>query len=128
MIGMSEKSRATSISRGTRRSRSLEIAPPGAFTAVGFSGHRKNPGASAAERGRLSVFKSIDEDRRARHDHINRSAKSTYPEEKAVQTSGATPELEVKDVTWINASGAEMQQSEWNDGLMRCFGMLNTAT
>ncbi len=34
------------------------------------------------------------------------------------------PELEVKDVTWINAAGTEMQQSEWQNGLMRCFGML----
>jgi isoamylase len=34
------------------------------------------------------------------------------------------PELEVKDVTWINAAGTEMQQSDWANGLMRCFGML----
>lgn len=34
------------------------------------------------------------------------------------------PELDVKDVTWINATGSEMQQIDWNDGLMRCFGML----
>jgi isoamylase len=34
------------------------------------------------------------------------------------------PELEVKDVTWINATGTEMQQSDWENGLMRCFGML----
>jgi glycogen operon protein len=34
------------------------------------------------------------------------------------------PELEVKDVTWINASGTEMQQNDWENGLMRCFGML----
>jgi isoamylase len=34
------------------------------------------------------------------------------------------PELEVKDVTWVNAAGTEMQQSDWQNGLMRCFGML----
>jgi glycogen operon protein len=34
------------------------------------------------------------------------------------------PELEVKDVTWINAAGTEMQQNDWENGLMRCFGML----
>ncbi|MBV8053676.1 MAG: glycogen debranching protein GlgX [Deltaproteobacteria bacterium] len=34
------------------------------------------------------------------------------------------PELEVKDVTWINAAGTEMQQHDWENGLMRCFGML----
>jgi isoamylase len=33
-------------------------------------------------------------------------------------------ELRVKDVTWINASGAEMKNSQWSDAGMRCFGML----
>ena len=33
-------------------------------------------------------------------------------------------ELEVKDVTWINANGSEMAQENWNDPQMRCFGML----
>jgi isoamylase len=33
-------------------------------------------------------------------------------------------ELGVKDITWINANGAEMQGPEWDDENMRCFGML----
>jgi glycogen operon protein len=33
-------------------------------------------------------------------------------------------ELQVKDVTWINASGQEMSGEDWDDGNMRCFGML----
>jgi glycogen operon protein len=33
-------------------------------------------------------------------------------------------ELQVKDVTWINASGQEMTGEDWGDGNMRCFGML----
>ena len=33
-------------------------------------------------------------------------------------------ELDVKDVTWINANGSEMQESNWADAAMRCFGML----
>jgi isoamylase len=33
-------------------------------------------------------------------------------------------ELDVKDVTWINASGAEMQDENWSDEGMRCFGMI----
>ncbi len=33
-------------------------------------------------------------------------------------------DLGVKDVTWINANGKEMEQEQWGDGLMRCFGML----
>jgi hypothetical protein len=57
----------------------------------GFSGQQKNPGASAAERGRPSPFKTIDEDRRERHDHINRSGRATYPGRISVLTSGATP-------------------------------------
>jgi isoamylase len=33
-------------------------------------------------------------------------------------------ELDVKDVTWISASGAEMQEENWKDAATRCFGML----
>ena len=88
---MTEKYDAASTFGDTRRSGSIEISVPGGFTAVGFSGQQKNPGASAAERGRPSLFKTIDEDQRQRHDHINRSGRSTYLEEKSVQTSGATP-------------------------------------
>ena len=31
---------------------------------------------------------------------------------------------DVKDVTWINVSGAEMQGGDWDDPRMKCFGML----
>ena len=30
----------------------------------------------------------------------------------------------IKEITWINASGAEMQADQWSDDLMLCFGML----
>jgi glycogen operon protein len=33
-------------------------------------------------------------------------------------------ELEVRDVTWIDASGAPMDDEKWGDGNIRCFGML----
>jgi isoamylase len=33
-------------------------------------------------------------------------------------------ELGVKDVTWINANGREMEDANWGDTGMRCFGML----
>jgi isoamylase len=33
-------------------------------------------------------------------------------------------ELGVKDVTWINANGREMEDEQWGDHGMRCFGML----
>ncbi|HKA63038.1 MAG TPA: glycogen debranching protein GlgX [Methylomirabilota bacterium] len=33
-------------------------------------------------------------------------------------------ELQVRDVTWINADGSEMSVEQWQDPHMRCFGML----
>ena len=33
-------------------------------------------------------------------------------------------ELGVKDVTWIDANGSEVQPGDWHDGNMKCFGML----
>jgi isoamylase len=39
-------------------------------------------------------------------------------------TGAVDEELDVKDLTWINASGAEMRDEDWSDANMRCFGML----
>jgi glycogen operon protein len=39
-------------------------------------------------------------------------------------TGAQDEELEVKDLTWINASGNEMRQEDWEDANMHCFGML----
>jgi glycogen operon protein len=33
-------------------------------------------------------------------------------------------DLDVKDVTWIDASGVEMREATWQDASTRCFGML----
>jgi isoamylase len=33
-------------------------------------------------------------------------------------------EYSLKDVTWINANGSEMEDSQWSDANMRCIGML----
>ena len=33
-------------------------------------------------------------------------------------------DLDVKDVTWVNANGKEMEQSHWSEAEMKCFGML----
>jgi glycogen operon protein len=39
--------------------------------------------------------------------------------------TGANNEaLGVKDVTWINADGKEMQQANWDDANVKCFGMM----
>jgi glycogen operon protein len=32
--------------------------------------------------------------------------------------------LGIRDVTWINANGSEMQDTNWKDASMQCFGML----
>jgi isoamylase len=39
-------------------------------------------------------------------------------------TGAHDEELEVKDLTWINASGQEMRKEDWEDANMHCFGML----
>lgn len=39
-------------------------------------------------------------------------------------TGAPIEHLGVKDVTWINASGAEMKAEDWGDTTMKCFGML----
>ncbi|HEX3747255.1 MAG TPA: glycogen debranching protein GlgX [Bryobacteraceae bacterium] len=33
-------------------------------------------------------------------------------------------ELEVRDVTWINANGSQMTKGDWDDPATRCFGVL----
>jgi len=50
----------------------------------------------------------------------------TYPmlRRNRFLTGEYNPELEVKDVTWINASGDEMREENWRDAATRCFGML----
>ena len=39
-------------------------------------------------------------------------------------TGECIDELEVKDVTWINANGSEMDDVHWGNTDMHCFGML----
>jgi glycogen operon protein len=39
-------------------------------------------------------------------------------------TGAFDEEVQVKDLTWINASGAEMSAEQWSDRQMKCFGML----
>jgi glycogen operon protein len=33
-------------------------------------------------------------------------------------------QLEVRDVTWVDATGGEMREEHWDDANVRCFGML----
>src|SRR6202012_912459 len=39
-------------------------------------------------------------------------------------TGELNEELGIRDVTWINANGSEMQEANWKDAGMKCFGML----
>ena len=39
-------------------------------------------------------------------------------------TGELDPGSGVRDVAWLNALGQEMQQEDWRDGHLRCFGML----
>jgi isoamylase len=39
-------------------------------------------------------------------------------------TGSYDEELDIMDLKWINASGAEMAAEEWSDQRMKCFGML----
>jgi glycogen operon protein len=39
-------------------------------------------------------------------------------------TGAVDEELDIKDLTWINASGVEMKPEDWGDGNMKCFGMM----
>ncbi len=34
------------------------------------------------------------------------------------------PDIDVEDVTWIDANGSEMKSETWDNELTRCFGML----
>jgi glycogen operon protein len=39
-------------------------------------------------------------------------------------TGDYNEDLDVRDLTWINANGSEMGDEQWRDEHMRCFGML----
>src|ERR1039457_6895754 len=91
---MTEKGFITANSGDTDVAGTLSIAAPRALYAVA-SGHKpkKNPEellpASPADRG--SGIRLIKSEDRKKDDIINRPGRSTYPREKSVLTSGATP-------------------------------------
>jgi hypothetical protein len=124
---MIAKSDAASIFRGTRGSRSIEISVPGAFTAVGFSGQQKNPGASAAERGRPSLFKTIDEDRRQRHDQhqplrqIHLSRKNFCPNKRSHPSNPSGFAAEVPKWTFLEVLERYWKVGRGRFGLFRRF-------
>jgi glycogen operon protein len=54
------------------------------------------------------------------------SLRRTYPilRRNRFLTGHYDEDLDVKDVTWINANGSEMQDEDWGDGNTKCFGMM----
>ncbi|HUI99458.1 MAG TPA: glycogen debranching protein GlgX [Usitatibacter sp.] len=71
-----------------------------------------------------------DHDERGRRlvDYTRRlvALRQQYPILRRVRwlTGAWDEELEVRDVTWIDASGEPMKPEQWDDGTIRCFGML----
>jgi glycogen operon protein len=70
----------------------------------------------------------LGEDGRALTDFVRKltALRHQYPilRRNRFLTGDYDEELEVKDLTWINASGVEMRSEDWADGNMRCFAML----
>lgn len=52
--------------------------------------------------------------------------RATYPILRRSRFLSAEPNthIDLKEVTWINANGAEMRDEDWHDHDMQCFGML----
>jgi len=69
----------------------------------------------------------MDEERRSLVNFFRRltAAFHLYPVLRRLRflTGEMNPDLEVKDVSWIDANGSEMSDEAWDNGL-RCFGML----
>jgi glycogen operon protein len=70
----------------------------------------------------------ITEEKRRLIEFVQRltNLRHTYPilRRNLFLTGKYNEELGVKDVTWINANGSEMEDKQWGDSGMRCFGML----
>jgi hypothetical protein len=84
---------------GTEVADTPSIAAPGALYAVDSEPKtKKNPDEplppAAADRGSGIRFTKSDD--RNTDDIINRSGRSTYPDQKSVLTSGATPDFQFK--------------------------------
>lgn len=52
--------------------------------------------------------------------------RATYPilRRSRFLSAEANPNIDLKEVTWINANGMEMRNEDWQDHAMQCFGML----
>ncbi len=74
------------------------------------------------------VHWSLDEAARAQVEFVQRltALRRDYPilRRNRFLTGEYNAELDVKDVTWIDASGVEMREETWRDASTHCFGMM----
>jgi isoamylase len=70
----------------------------------------------------------IDPECRAFQEFVRRliTLRNTFPilRRRRFMTGQPIPELEVKDATWVAPSGAEIEEGQWGDPDMRCFGVI----
>jgi glycogen operon protein len=70
----------------------------------------------------------IDDDGHALQDFVRRliALRQNFPilRRRRFMTGQPIPELEVKDTTWISPHGGEIEQQDWGDPNMRCFGVV----
>jgi hypothetical protein len=71
----------------------LEISAPASSYAFAFSHDASKAGASAPAGADCTARRRLTKSEEEETIIINRSGRSTYPEEKSVQTSGATPDV-----------------------------------
>ena len=70
----------------------------------------------------------LEEKNKARVDFFRKlvALRNKYPilRRSRFFTGEANKDIEVRDVTWINADGSEMSAEAWDDGRTQCLGML----
>ena len=110
-------------------------AAAGAGHADGAGGRRVRPHAERqqqrllpGQRDQLGRLGASDEEHQALTDFFRRlTACATNIRSCAARASSPAPidrDIDVKDVTWIDADGSEMTPEAWDDDRTHCFGML----
>jgi glycogen operon protein len=73
-------------------------------------------------------WEGIDDDDRALQEFVRRliALRHNFPilRRRRFMTGQPIPELEVKDATWVSPDGGDIDQQQWGDPNMRCFGVV----
>jgi glycogen operon protein len=73
-------------------------------------------------------WENIDDESRGLQEFVRRliALRHNFPilRRRRFMTGQPIPELEVKDATWVSATGDEIGQEQWGDANMRCFGAI----